>query len=323
MRSIIPVFLALLLASSGALGQSNSTSFDDHLTAALRSLVADSSANQTSYRFFMEMQQKIDLVNLTTDGVQKIYTHSFGFGSANVTERALKMSLTSLTYDEADAENASVMAIDEYLINDTIYMKLDGNWTALKMPSVSEAWASQSTMAQQLEMINQSRLTLIGSEMVDGQDCYKVRADMDLGSMAGELSSEATSLVPMQGMNYSEIFSNMSLGIYYWISKDSHLLKKTDIVETFLMTPDSFGVPADQSEAQEMRITAEVSMLFQGYNENIAIKLPPEAEAAKPFPMGFMDSAQSGAVVLEGNVTVGDDAPPNETNETSSEKSTA
>jgi len=69
MRSIIPVFLALLLAVSGALGQSNSTSFDDHLTAALRSLVADSSTNLTSYRFFMEMQQKIDLVNLTTDDV--------------------------------------------------------------------------------------------------------------------------------------------------------------------------------------------------------------------------------------------------------------
>jgi len=313
MRSIIPVFLALLLACSGALGQSNSTSFDDHLTAALRSLVADSSANLTSYRFFMEMQQKIDLVNLTTDDVQKIYTHSFGFGSANVTERALKMSLTSLTYDEADAENASVMAIEEYLLNDTIYMKLDGNWTALNMPSVSEAWASQSTMAQQLEMINQSRLTLIGSEMVDGQDCYKIRADMDMGSIAGQLSSEATSLVPMQGMNYTELFSNMSIGVYYWISKDTHLLKKTDMVETFLMTPESFGVPANQSETQEMRITAEVSMLFKGYNENIAIKLPPEAEAARSFSSIFMESTESDTSVLEGNVTAGDDAQSNET----------
>jgi len=259
----------------------------------------------------MEMQQKIDLVNLTTDDVQKIYTHSFGFGSANVTERALKMSLTSLTYDEADAENASAMAIEEYLLNDTIYMKLDGNWTALKMPSVSEAWASQSTMAQQLEMINQSRLTLIGSEMVDGQDCYKVRADMDMGGIAGQLSSEATSLVPMQGMNYSELFSNMSIGVYYWISKDTHLLKKTDILETFVMTPESFGVPANQSETQEMRITAEVSMLFKGYNENIAIKLPPEAEAARSFSSIFMESTESDTSVLDGNVTA--DAQSNET----------
>lgn len=313
MRSIIPVFLALLLASSGAFGQSNSTSFDDHLTAALRSLVADSSANLTSYSFFMEMQQKIDLVNLTTDSVQRIRTHSFGFGMANLTERALKMSLTSLTYDEADAENSSVTAIDEYLLNDTIYMKIDGNWTALNMPSVSEAWASQSTMTQQLEMINQSRLTLIGSEMVDGQDCYKVRADVDMGSIGGQLSSEATSLVPMQGMNYSELFSNMSIEIYYWISKDAHLLKKADMVETFLMTPESFGVPANQSETQEMRITADVSLLFQGYNENIAIKLPPEAEAASSFSSIFMESAESSAVVLEGNVTVGDDAQSNET----------
>ena len=79
------------------------------------------------------------------------------------------------------------------------------------------------------------------------------------------------------------------------------------------MTPESFGVPANQSETQEMRITAEVSMLFKGYNENIAIKLPPEAEVARSFSSIFMESTESDTAVLNGNVTAVDDVQSNET----------
>jgi hypothetical protein len=297
MKSVVPIFLALLLSGSAAIGQTNSASLDDHMAKSLQALVANSSANLESYRFFMEMEQKIDLVNLTSADAQRIYAHSFGYGIANLTDRALKLSLASLTYGEGDEENSSAMALEEYLINDTIYLKQDGNWTVLKMPSVADAWSRQNTMAQQLEMINQSRLTLIGSEVVEGQDCYKVQVDMDMGSMAGQLSSEAASLVPLQGMNYSQLFANTSFNICYWITKGTHLLKKTDIVETFVMTPQSLGVSANESEAQEMQISSEISMLFLSYNESVAIELPGEAMKAEPLSLNHMASVEADPVV--------------------------
>ena len=156
-------------------------------------------------------------------------------------------------------------------------------------------------MAQQLEVFNQSRLTLIGSEKVEGQDCYKVRAETDMSMMADQLAEKAAALVPMQSMNCSELFHNMSMDAYYWISKDTRLLKKTDVVETFTVTSQSLGLPANES--MEMRINAEVSMLFEGFNESVNILLPAEAKKAQPFPMGISVSTEAVPVVLAVNET--------------------
>jgi hypothetical protein len=315
MKSLILLSLAILLCSSGALGQTNITSFDELMSNALQSLVVDSSDKLESYRFSMEMEQKIDLVNLSSGDAQRLYTRSFGYGMANMTDRALKLSMAALTYAEGDEGNSSAMALDEYLINDTLYLKVDGNWTAMKVPAVADTWSQQNTMTQQLKMFNQSRLSLIGSEMVEGQDCYKVQAVIDMSTMADQLSGEVESLVPMQRINYSELFRSMSLEAYYWITKDTHLLKKTDVLEIFTVAPQSLGLSANGSEGEEMRVNAEVSMLFEGFNESVNIKLPAEAEKAQPFPIGLMVSAEAVPVLPAGNET--------ELNETIQKNSTA
>jgi hypothetical protein len=294
--------LALLLCCPAALGQTNST-FDELMTSALQSLVVDSSARLESYRFSLEMEQKIDLVNLTSGDVQPLNTRSFGYGMANMTDHALKLSMASLTYAKGDEDNTSAIALEEYLINDTIYMKMDGNWTAIKMPGVADAWSAQNAMTRQLKMFNQSRLSLIGSEMVEGQNCYKVRAEMDMSTVADQLAKETSSLVPMPSMNYSELFRNMSLDVYYWIGKDTHLLKKTDVLEIFTVAPQSLGLPANESGALEMRINAKVSMLFEDFNESVNIKLPAEAKNAPPFPMGLIASKEAVPFVPNGNET--------------------
>jgi len=302
MKSLMPIFLILLLASSGALGQTDSASFDDHIASALQSLVANSSASTESYRFFMDMEQKIELVNLSKEDSQQIYSRSLGFGMANMTDRALKLSLASLTYDEGDVANSSTIAIEEYLINDTIYMKLDGNWTALKMPSVADAWSQQNTLDQQLNMFNQSHLTLVGSEMVEDENCYKIRAEMDISTIADQLSQEASSIMPIAGMNYTDFFNYTTLEATYWITKDAHHLKKTEVLQIFTMSPSSLGMDDAQSGEVQMRISSRVTMLFHGYNESIAIELPAEAESAEAFPM-FMASVEAVPVVISGNET--------------------
>jgi hypothetical protein len=304
MRYLVLLALALLFSNFAALGQMNRTSFDDLNTSALQYLVIDSSAGLESYRFSMEMEQKVDLINITSGDVQKLETRSFGYGMANMSDRALKLSLASLTHAIGDEDNNSAIALMEYLVNDTVYMKMDGNWTAMKMPGVSDAWSAQSTMAQQLKIFNQSRISLIGSEMVEGIGCYKVRAEIDMGILADQLSGEVTSLVPIEGMNYSELFRNLSLDVYYWISKDTHLLKKTDVTEVYTVAPQSLDLSANESGDMEMRINSDVSMLFEGFNESVNIKLPAEAKMAPPFPMGLMVSAQAVPAVPIGHETM-------------------
>lgn len=297
------IFLALLLASSAAQGQLNNTSFDEHISSALRSLVVESSASIESYRFYMDMEQKIELANSTTEDNQQIYSHSIGYGRANMTDRALKLSLASLTCDENDVANSSSIAIEEYLVNDTIYLKMDGNWTAIKMPLVADAWSQQSTMNQQLDMFNQSRLSLIGSEMVGDENCYKIRADMNLSAVADQLSSLTSSMIPIESMNYTDLFSNFSLGATYWITKDGHYLKKSEVAQVFTLSPSSLGLNDSQSKELEMRIKSRVTMLFFGYNESMSIELPAEAKEAEAFSAGLVESAEAVPVESSENET--------------------
>jgi hypothetical protein len=303
MKSLMLLTLVLLFCSSGSFGQMNNTAFDESMAAALRTLVIDSSANLSSYSFSMDMKQNIDLANLSTNETQKICTRSIGYGTANMTEKALKLSLASLTYAKGDQQNTSAIAIDEYLINDTLYLKVDGNWTAMKMPGIAESWSKQNTMNEQLEMFNQSRLTLVGSEDVDGEDCYKVLAVNNMGDMANQLSADMTSLLPIQSMNYSDIFRNMTLDICYWITKDTHLLKKTDVREVFTMTPQSLGLTGNESSNVQMQINSEIVMLFEGFNDRVSIRLPAEAEMAQSYPLGLIASGEVPSVT-DGNETM-------------------
>ena len=261
--------------------------------SALQSLVVDSSAKLESYSFSMEMVQNMDLVNLSSGEAQKLYTRSIGLGFTNMTDRALKLVMASLTYEKGDEENSTAIALEEYLLNDTMYIKMDGNWTVMKLPAAAAAWSQQNTMEQQVNMFKQSDLTLMGSETVDGQDCYKVRAKMDMRAYASQQSGEMASYLPMASTNNTDLFRNMTLDVYYWITKDTHLLKKTDVQQVFTLDPQSLGLPAKGPERQEMRIISETSMLFEGFNESVNIVLPPEARNAQPSPPGSVASDEA------------------------------
>jgi len=305
MRSLIIFSLVVLLCLPAA-GQNDSILPDELMASTLKSLVSRSSVDLQSYRFLMDMEQNIDLVNLDSGDSQRLVTRSLGFGAANMTEKALRLSLVGLTYDRSNASNTSIMALEEFLINDTIYMKLDGNWTFLKMPTMDQAWSSQTTMDQQLMILNQSRLSLLGSEMLEDRECYKVLAEMDMGSMAEQLSAEAASLLPQLDINYSEIYSNSNLTATYWIDKESHNLKKAEVRQVFVINPRSLGLSAEQEDdAVEMIIRSDLSMTFQGHNEELDISLPAEAESAASILADLMAAGEASPIPLTDDESAG------------------
>jgi len=243
--------------------------------------VVASSDDLESYTFFIKMEQDMVLENLTSGQSQQVQTRSIGFGLVNMTDQALKLVMASFTFVPGDEGNSSAVALEEYLLNDTIFMKMDGNWTALALTGMGAAWSEQNSLEQQIDMLNRSRLTLIGSEKVGDEDCYKVRAEMDIASYADPLSQEVASYMPFIPMNISELFRNMTLEVHYWISKESHLIKRADVFETLSMTPQSLDLQAAQGENMAIRISSTISMIFDGFNESIKIVLPPEASSAQ------------------------------------------
>jgi len=298
MRYLLILAMALLLSSTCALCQSTDRSQDDPVSTILRGLVVASSDDLKSYTFSMKMEQDMMLENLSSGQSQQVQTRSIGFGLVNMTDQALKLVMASLTFIPGDEGNSTVLALEEYLQNDTIYMKIDGNWTAMELSGLGDVWSQQNSLDQQIDMLNQSRLTLVGSEMVGDEDCYKVRAEIDIASYADPLSQEVASIVPSIPMNFSDLFRNMTMEVHYWISKESQLLKRADVFETLYMTPQSLGLQPSEEENMAVRMSSTTSVVFDGFNESVNIVLPPEASAAQLFNMSSYPESEAVAVSL-------------------------
>jgi len=290
--------MALLLSSSCALCQSTDRSQDDPVSTILRELVVASSDDLKSYTFSMEMEQDMMLENLSSGQSQQVQTRSIGFGLVNVTDQALKLVMATLTFIPGDEGNSTALALEEYLQNDTIYMKMDGNWTAMELSGLGDVWSQQNSLDQQIDMLNRSRLTLVGSEMVGDEDCYKVRAEIDIASYADPLSQEVASIVPFIPLNFSDLFRNMTMEVHYWISKESQLLKRADMFETLYMTPQSLGLQPSEEENMAVRMSSTTSVVFDGFNQSVNIVLPPEASAAQLFNMSSYPESEAVAVSL-------------------------
>jgi hypothetical protein len=295
MRSLVFLALAVTLCSSSASCQLNDTATDGGLNASeLKALLIDSSASLQSYRFLLDMDQLTELINLSDPAgeSQRIASRSFGVGAVNMTARALKLVMATVILPEGDERNATAMAIDEYLINDTVYLRLDGNWTSLPIPFSNDVWSQQNTIEQQAEMLNSSNVTLLGSEVVEGLDCYKLKAEIDMQSFASQLSQN-NSYLPLQPINFSQLFNNATLEAYYWITKDMHLLKKSEVSESFVIQPQDLGLPPTGPENLEMRVQADISMIFDGFNESINVELPAEAGTAEALSLNMTPTAPS------------------------------
>jgi len=163
---------------------------------------------------------------------------------------------------------------------------------------LGDVWSQQNSLDQQIDMLNQSRLTLVGSEMVGDEDCYPVRAEIDIASSADPLSQEVASIVPFIPLNFSDLFRNMTMEVHYWISKESQLLKRADMFETLYMTPQSLGLQSSEEENMAVRMSSTTSVVFDGFNESVNIVLPPEASAAQLFNMSSYPESEAVAVSL-------------------------
>lgn len=321
MRSLVFLVLAMTICSSMGLCQLNNTAIisntalndtvinniaiaEDLNVSDLKAMLANSSINLESYRFLMDMDQTTELVNLSdkSNESQKLVSRSFGVGAVNMTDRILKLVMATVILPIGDEGNATAMGMDEYMVNDTLYLRIDGNWTSLKLPFSEDMWSKRNTLEQQVEMLNSSKITMLGIETVDGLACYKIRADIDLASFASQIS-QASPYQPLQPMNTSSLFNNTSLEAYYWITEDTYLLKKCDVFESMVFRPQELGLPPKGPENIEMRVNADISMIFGGYNESVKIELPSEARGAVALPLNMTQPAAAQVVQAAVNET--------------------
>ena len=118
----------------------------------------------------LEIDQRMEIFNLSdlNNSSQVILTKTIGQGSFNQTSKSTKVVLASLAVPLENEDNSSTIAIEEYLLNDTIFIKANCNWTQMRLPTAN-LWTSQNKAGQQLELLNNSNITYLGIETIDGE----------------------------------------------------------------------------------------------------------------------------------------------------------
>jgi hypothetical protein len=246
----------------------------------LKAMMIESVEKMETVTFSTDTDQVIKVINNSetnrTLRTMTFETRSAGDGVLNVTDRAMKMTMTTTTISEDAGEIVSEMEV--YMKGDTMYTKVDGNWT--KMPGMPEVmWDQQNQVKSQAELLNASEIELVGSEKVNGEDAYKVKVVPDTETFTAILNQQIGSM-PLYTMNMTEIFEETETEWTTWISKGSHLPLKTQVALEMTITAGMMGVPVGEMGEIDMEIESDSTVVYSNYNEPVVIEVPQEAMAA-------------------------------------------
>jgi hypothetical protein len=283
MKRLLLVFALIAVAFSGCMEKQQSTegpSAGQPSADEIKALMIDSVNNLDSYRFNTESTQQIEVFNRSTkDGnISTITVTSVGDGAVDLAGRAMELAQSLNIVSENN--NATSGKSETYILNDTVYMGVDGNWTSFKLPNADLIWDRQNMVKNQAELLNNSEIELLGSENVDGQDTYKVKVVPDMETYSVVLSEQVGSVLPVAALNLTEMYRNSTLEWTSWITKDTHLLKKNEIMMNLTVTPETMGMPTNETSDFEMRINAAATTVFSDFNQPVEIILPEGARNA-------------------------------------------
>jgi len=248
----------------------------------LKELVIESERNLESYRFILAEDQYIEIINLTK-GNKPYQTRlsTLGSGAFNLTGRAAKVVTASLSYPVGLEENATATTTEVYVLNDTLYSKVDGNLTAIKMSFPESVWVSQNRLNRSAELTNASTIRLLGAVTINGEVLYVVEVIPENGLVSSLISKQLGSSLPRLSMNLSSLFNNTQLRYILWISKDGNLPRAEYIQTNMTVAPGMLGLPGKGD--MEIHIDSIITLRFSDFNKSISIVLP-EQNNTKPSP---------------------------------------
>jgi len=167
-----------------------------------------------------------------------------------------------------------------YLVGDWMYMKMEmpglppeimGTWFKMQMTDVElgDLWEQQNIAGQQFDLLADfTDVELLGTEMVNGVECYKLQVTPDIETLWAwaQMQEGMEGLDP--GLDPEEVITDFSYVL--WVAKDTYFTVKTVVEMTMTVEGESMGMA--------------VTVLVFDINEPVTIELPPEAEAAEELP---------------------------------------
>jgi hypothetical protein len=242
-----------------------------------------------SYEY--EMDMTIDMVG---ESEGETFEANIGMdysGALDLDNEQMRMEVTASVLITGEEETET--ALKAYLIDGTGYVMTDDPdrgviWEKEEFSGADWAETWQSTVAMlslvepQMELLATAEVEVIGSEKVNGVDCYVLQVTPDIAQLWDTIMQQAT--LGFGGeLGFPDFTAEMLEAIPYsysakqWLAKDTYFLMKAEMEMSMELTPEAMGMPEEEGEA-----TIEIAMNMLGYNYNqpVSIELPPEAEEA-------------------------------------------
>lgn len=241
-----------------------------------------------TYEFDMEAESTTELTKYGKKaGLETITT---GKGVVDRVSKRMRLEMTTTMGVSGKTSTVGSKA-KMYCVNDSIYMKtsigiseLPSTW--LRMQLTEERWNSQNQLDEYFELLNKSEVEVLGSETIEGTDCYAIKIIPDNEKLWEMMVNEPAMSKQMQEINRSELkIENTSAR--YWVAKDTYFPVRTEISMQVKLDPEALNMTSQEDITAEMDLAVKVN--YHNYNEPVTISLPQEAKEAVSAPESLKD----------------------------------
>jgi hypothetical protein len=303
MKKLILALAILIVSLSGCMEKEKLPS-----SADIKTSMSHSAENLSAYSFKISDSQTESIKDLVKNNITKEYNTTIRSvqteiaGSIDLASRKAMADISATTTIKGPTGSPNILKSNgtEYNIGNTTYTSRDhGNWTQLKDPmSVDALWAQGrfNLIKSRADAIkNQSDVEVIGSESIDGKDCYKLRIIADnqtyFGTLYNMLASVLFPFVPE--INQTDLTKASKIETLMWVEKDSKLLKKYQHTLSITIAPNIMGAfnlssGGIQKFNQSMKLVevllyAESTESYYDYNKPHDIVVPKAALSTTPI----------------------------------------
>jgi hypothetical protein len=243
--------------------------------------------NAQTFKFDMDMRSEMEATGGTEEGKSNVSMKATGVYDQAAKKIHVNMNINmNMNAPQMDEKEQSI-AMDMYLLEDTMYIKTD-------MPFIGEQWLKVPVNAQMSEIYNadmvSEQLKMLESpaeikflryETVDGSDCYVFQVVPDMMKIVewlGQQQMAGTGFDAEKIKNITDVFKNIYFNV--WIARDSGLMKKMEGSMVIDLNAEDYGAASGDFDNMNMN----TGMRLYDYNVPVTIELPEEAKDAVEMP---------------------------------------
>ena len=286
LKKVVAVSLLLIITLSVIACNGGKLPSAEEIVAA----ILDSQQDIETYKFDVDMEMYITVE--AEDETIEMYAVTDGGGSTDVENNVMQMTgdINMVMPDVGEIEVKEHM----YLVDNMMYIGIDmpafmggSTWIKAQMPVYMPEEMNQ--VLSLTALIETAEITVLGSEIVNGVDCYVVEVVPDadqlweLVSQQLQFMGDEIEIPDITGELIRKMYDDVS--VTYYIAKDTYFLISSSMDMFLELTPADLGYPEEEG-LMTMDITME--LLAFDYNIPVSIELPPEAADAIEIPLGDM-----------------------------------